>query len=105
MPTKARKSYVVRRKARAKGGALKLAGGALRVAGGSRAYRGGKLDGSRLRRFGSRVNKFLKRTKIGSRLGKWYSTTGLPYSSQVGTLAQIADNLGYGRKKSLRLKM
>lgn len=75
-------------------------GGSLRLAGGGR-MRGGRF-GDRFVKFLGRANDWLKRTKIGSKLGKWYGSTGLPYASEVGKLADVAESYGYGRRRRMR---
>ncbi len=62
-----------------------------------------KLKGKGIRDFLSKANKWLKKTQIVSKLGNAYSKyggmIGLPHTANVGRLAGVAGQLGYGRRR------
>lgn len=65
-----------------------------RVVGGRR---GGSWAG--FKRFMGSANKFLRKTKLISRVGKLASMEGVPYA---GTIGSVAGKLGYGRRRTVR---
>ena len=63
-----------------------------------------KLKGKgKFKEFLGKANNFLKKSQILSKLGNMYSKVGqvlpLPYAGTVGTAANVAGKMGYGRKK------
>ena len=49
--------------------------------------------------FLKKASKFLKKTKLLSKLGKAYGSTSAPFSKHIGKAAGFADQLGYGRRR------
>ena len=65
---------------------------------GRKCHRGG-ARGERLRKVGRwllKANRFLRRTKIGSRAAALYGRTNLPYAQQVAQAGLVAAKAGYG---------
>ena len=63
-----------------------------------------KLKGKgKFKEFLGKANNFLKKSQILSKLGNMYSKVGqvlpLPYAGTVGTAANVAGKMGYGRKR------
>ena len=58
----------------------------------------------KFRQFLGKANNFLKKSQILSKLGNMYSKVGqvlpLPYAGTVGTAANVANTLGYGRRRT-----
>ena len=52
--------------------------------------------------FLKKASKFLKRTKLISKLGKAYGSTSAPYSQHVNRAAGFEEQLGYGRRRRRR---
>ena len=50
--------------------------------------------------FGKKANRFLRKTKIVSRVGKALGMAGVPYA---GKIASTAGALGYGKKRRRRV--
>ena len=57
----------------------------------------------KFKQFLGKANNFLKKSQILSKLGNMYSKVGqvlpLPYAGTVGTAANVANTLGYGRRR------
>lgn len=61
------------------------------------ARRGGSWAG--FKKFMGSANKFLRKTKLISRVGKMAHMAGVPYAGTIGT---VAGTLGYGRRRTVR---
>ena len=66
-----------------------------------------KLKGKgKFKEFLGKANNFLKKSQILSKLGNMYSKVGqvlpLPYAGTVGTAANVAGKMGYGRRRMRR---
>ncbi len=66
-----------------------------------------KLKGKgKFKQFLDKANGFLKKSQLLSKLGNFYSKIGqvlpLPYAGTVGTAANVAGNMGYGRRRMRR---
>jgi hypothetical protein len=55
-----------------------------------------RMRGGSLRSILGGVNKFLRRTKLVSRVGSALGAVGVPYAGSVGS---VAGSLGYGRRR------
>ena len=65
-----------------------------------------KLKGRGFMDFIKKANNWLRRTQIVSKLGNAYAKyggmVGLPQTSNVGRMAGVAGQLGYGRRRMRR---
>ena len=66
-----------------------------------------KMKGrGKFKQFLGKANDFLKKSQILSKLGNMYSKVGqvlpLPYAGTVGTAANVAGKMGYGRRRMRR---
>lgn len=51
--------------------------------------------------FGKKANRFLKRTKLISNIGKALDKGGVPYAGKIGKVAGV---LGYGKRKRVVIR-
>lgn len=62
-----------------------------------------RLKGRGIGAFLKKANAFLKKTKIVSKLGNAYAKyggmVGAPHASNVGRVAGVAGQMGYGRRR------
>ena len=58
--------------------------------------RGRGKAGKKIKNWLVKANKFLKRTKLVSKLGDIYGRSNLPYHQQIGEATKVAKSLGYG---------
>ena len=51
----------------------------------------------------SKAHSFIKKHKLISTAAKAYSTTPYSYASEIGKIGNLAAQMGYGRKKRVRM--
>ena len=61
-----------------------------------------KLRGRGFMNFLSKANSFLKNSKLVSGVGSALGAMGVPYASQIGS---VAGSLGYGRRRGYGLRL
>jgi hypothetical protein len=66
-----------------------------------RARQHGGSFWSKLKSFGSSANNWLRRTKLISKGAKFASQLGLPYSDKIGMAGELAQQMGYGKRKRM----